>query len=667
MKNLFKILFVFSFFISITNTYGQGANCTDSAIFCSEMNIAPFPAGVNVPSLGSMGCLGLTRNPAWYQMQINQSGNLGIKMYSTPAYDLDFICWGPFDTQRGNCGSLQTTGGVNHGPLSGACPTSFGGYPLGNIVDCSYDPSPTEYIHIQNGIAGKWYILLVTNFSNQPCNIHLETVSCAGNYASTECYYLFDAPKGDTICEGETAHIVVDTILDGVGCTFLWDGPNDFSATTTNDTLFVPNTTMLSGGIYSLTVVTPIGSSTSSKQTSLLVNPRPNIQAATDTICLNETATLIASGAGVGGSYLWRNTLLNTDIGNTDTIHPTPIITDTNYRVIGTNMWGCIDSTTTSVIVASSPIVTVTPSVICSGAIATATSNELVSYSWNTGETTNTLSPTVLTQTQFSVIATNSANCTGTTTLTVNPNPIVEAIGDEICNGETGYVSASGATTYLWSNGLTSAVASVSPNSTTNYSVIGTNEYGCTGTASASIIVNPKPIANFTPNPTLVYIDSAQISFLNTSTGASMYNWDFGDAGVGFSNEQSPDYSYTTLGYHTVSLSVESEFGCKDSIRKQIQVKSPYFFYLPTAFSPDKDGNNEEFCPQGIGVDTKDYTMHIFSRWGELVYSSSTPYNCWDGMYNGIKALPGIYVYKINLRDFDGIQHEYQGQVMLIR
>jgi uncharacterized protein (TIGR02145 family) len=110
---------------------------------------SPEPAALPGPQYS---CLGSQPNPAWFYMQVGTSGNITLKLYSGPSYDIDFICWGPFSSPTGACLLGLTTGAM---------------------VDCSYSGAAVEYCDIPNAIAGQFYILLITNFANHPCEISI--------------------------------------------------------------------------------------------------------------------------------------------------------------------------------------------------------------------------------------------------------------------------------------------------------------------------------------------------------------------------------------------------------------------------------------------------------------------------------------------------------------
>lgn len=83
--------------------------------------------------------------------------------------------------------------------------------------------------------------------------------------------------------------------------------------------------------------------------------------------------------------------------------------------------------------------------------------------------------------------------------------------------------------------------------------------------------------------------------------------------------------------------------------------------YSPTSFTPNGDGKNDIFFSKGLFW--KEYKIDIFNRWGELQFSSSTPYQGWTGE----GATPGIYSFVIRVEDFFGNILRNNGTVTLSR
>jgi gliding motility-associated-like protein len=87
--------------------------------------------------------------------------------------------------------------------------------------------------------------------------------------------------------------------------------------------------------------------------------------------------------------------------------------------------------------------------------------------------------------------------------------------------------------------------------------------------------------------------------------------------------------------------------------------------YLPTAFTPDNDGLNDEFIPKGPKV--FNFEMQIFSRWGDVIFSSDEPFEGWNGLIKGSKAPEGTYIYRLNFEDAVGNKYDQSGSVIVLR
>lgn len=101
-----------------------------------------------------------------------------------------------------------------------------------------------------------------------------------------------------------------------------------------------------------------------------------------------------------------------------------------------------------------------------------------------------------------------------------------------------------------------------------------------------------------------------------------------------------------------------------DSIAKKLIINYMFVLNVPTAFSPNGDGNNDVYGPGGIGIDA--YEMSIYNRWGELVYQSE-PGIPWDGKYAGEYVMDGVYAVYFKVRDYKGRWHYSATTVTVLR
>jgi hypothetical protein len=209
------------------------------------------------------------------------------------------------------------------------------------------------------------------------------------------------------------------------------------------------------------------------------------------------------------------------------------------------------------------PVVTGTTP-ICTGAISTLTASSAISYSWNTGATTSSISATPTVSTTYMVTGTTgTCSATGNFTVVVNPLPNVVASppSGSICMGVSPTLTGSGAANYTWSpGGQTTAAIVVSPTVNTTYTLVGVDANGCSNSAVATITVNPVPVAGATSNSPIC--DMSVLIFTNSSSGATSYSW----SGPNSFTSTAVNPSITTAMYGlndgTYTLTAQSAAGC---------------------------------------------------------------------------------------------------------
>ncbi|MEZ4910997.1 MAG: hypothetical protein R2774_09050 [Saprospiraceae bacterium] len=134
---------------------------------------------------------------------------------------------------------------------------------------------------------------------------------------------------------------------------------------------------------------------------------------------------------------------------------------------------------------------------ICVGEGTTLTASGGSSYAWSTGDSGAIITVSPSSTTSYTVTVTNDKGCVyppQSVTVIVNPLPNGSISGDtEICIGESTTLTANGGSSYAWSTGDSGASITVSPSSTTSYTVTVTSDKGCVSTTSVTVIVNPLP------------------------------------------------------------------------------------------------------------------------------------------------------------------------------
>lgn len=483
----------------------------------------------------------------------------------------------------------------------------------------------------------------------------------SGGFFSTMTHTVTINPKptvqvNDTsVCKGDTA------VLTASGATtYAWN--NGLTAGAIKKVAPLVTTSYIVTGTNSFGCI--------NKDTALVtINPNPIITVTSDSICIGDSAIITAFG---GISYHWTPT------GSyTNPLIISPLVT-TLYKVIGTNTFGCKDSTTTKVVVNPNPIIHVTNDTICLNTIATLTASGAQTYVWgNNLSTSNPFHVSPIVTTTYIVVGTDINNCIGKDSgkVFVNLPPVITVDSADICAGLTATLTVSGGNNlaYYWLNdNSTFNPYHASPAVTTVYTVVATDIHGCKDTASGLITVHPKPVPNFSPNPTIVTTDAPNVVFTDQSTFAYSWLWNFGDptSSNDTSTIQYPNHSYNTSGEYNIWLVVTSDFGCMDSTYRKVLVQMPNSFYIPNSLITSN--SNPDVCifkPKGTGIDLTKYQMIIFDRWGKEIFSTTDFEQGWNGKMNNVGDFlsNGVYVYYIKYKEIYGQYRERTGSVTLIR
>lgn len=400
-----------------------------------------------------------------------------------------------------------------------------------------------------------------------------------------------------------------------------------------------------------------------------------------DVYCTGDEATLIPQVTGGIGiyTYLWDNG------ETTETITVSPANT-TTYSVDVTD--ACLATTesgsgTVNVPVYPPPTIVTIPdtTVLCPNTpvqlFAEAQNGEgMFTYIWEENGNTIGNSPVInvspMTTTTYTVTATDGCGATisddvvftvttPVLTFTMSPDQL-------ICPGDTTTIWAEaqgglGDFTYYWySTGETTNEITVSPQSTTTYTVAiedGCHTYYLDGETTVNVI---RPFASFnvlTSEP----MQGLPVSFQNNSDGSVAWIWDFNNGET--STQHSPNTTYNEWGWQEVELVAINEIGCTDTLRRMVYIKPEFYVYIPNTFTPDQNRFNNTFKVSSIGATEMEF--YIFNRWGDLIYYTTDIYFEWDGTYKGKIIADNTLVYKAKITDKEGIPHEYYGTINVLK
>lgn len=318
----------------------------------------------------------------------------------------------------------------------------------------------------------------------------------------------------------------------------------------------------------------------------------------------------------------------------------------------------------------------------CDGRI-TINDPDAVAYSVDAGFTwrSNNIFSNLCAQAAPYTVAIRDINgCVDTQTVNMNqPPPLEVSISPDtiICLNKPAILTAAmiGGTPpygYQWAHGKTTQTITEIPQvGYTPYSVVVTDANGCWVQGETSVTLYPQPKADFdfTPGPeTDIFRTLIEFENQSTSSGPLLYEWYFDVLGT--SNLRDDFFEFPAEGgkWYTNCLKIENENGCRDSICKDLYVNFETLVYVPNTFTPDADGVNDEFLPITEGLNPEDYTLYIFNRWGDLIFTTSKLTEGWDGTHEGTKVKQDSYVWRIVAKRLsDDSVFEQIGHVNLLR
>jgi gliding motility-associated-like protein len=294
----------------------------------------------------------------------------------------------------------------------------------------------------------------------------------------------------------------------------------------------------------------------------------------------------------------------------------------------------------------------------CTGGTTTLTASGGTSYTWTDagGANIGNSASVTVAQGTYTVEIADASGCTDdeTVTVTESTNLTVTIAGIlTYCEGANTTLTASGGTSYVWSDGSTSAAISATDGS---YTVTATDG-GCSGTATAD--VTEIPVAPFRLGSDVTScVDSLVI--LDAGSGYTTYAWNSGE------NTQ----TIATLSSGQYTATVTDANGCETEATVNVVfnecLTDSFTIYIPNAFSPNSDRDNDAFRIYGTNI--TDLDLRIFNRWGQQIFDANGLNSSWNGItYNLIEAEMGVYAYVVDISLQSGYKETFRGIVTLVR
>ena len=399
---------------------------------------------------------------------------------------------------------------------------------------------------------------------------------------------------------------------------------------------------------------------------------------------IDGTATIVPTG-GDGGPYniVWSNG----QTGDTATG-----LAPTEYTVSITDGLGCESVPFTITIGEPTPLqlaITDTIDISCSGdangsiQVAPIGGNAgLFTYEW-TPNTTNTLNTAVqLSPGTYSVTVTDIKGCTATNeALIEEPSPIYFEYTqpeEPLCFGDAtvfgiDLITGGGGEPYIYTiDGFNYQSSNqASPVLAGDYTILITDSLGCEIEEELIITQPAEIIVDLGPDVEIQLGESYEIIPTVTPLGAlDVLEW---TPATWLSCDTCFNPIATPLDDQVYTLTVVDSDGCFGSDDIFIDIDPNRNVFIPNAFTPNADGANDFFAPYiGPGVENIN-SIHVFDRWGELVYFTQNfvpdgiGNNGWDGTLGGKLMNTGVFVYVIEVAFSDNELRTYKGDVTLLR
>ncbi len=496
---------------------------------------------------------------------------------------------------------------------------------------------------------------------------------------------------GDGVsCLGES----VDFIDISSSNTTIWD--YDFGDGVGSSTVQHPNYTYTSPGVFSVTLnaTSDMGCETNIIK-DVIIHATPVVDFATEDHCEGKGNVFVDLSSVANGSIALVEYDFNDGFTSNDSVVTHVFngygVFDVRLTAISTE--GCRGSQVKTSEVFANPVVDFVAEQFCKGEptlfndFSFVPNADIISYDWRFGlegfstikNTMHSFSSDGVFEVNLSIASDRGCESVLSKKITIYKFPSVNfnilsdvCLGDEV---QVSYLSDSDdANIVQWNYNFGDGNSSAEKNPTHTYNYISSFDIGLEVISSAGckndtiipavIQVHPKPISEFQASALFTSELHSEISFLNQSEGATFFVWSFDNGDYSF--EENPTYNFNNIQNYNVSLTATNDIGCSSEIIKTVQINPEYTFFIPDAFSPNGDGLNDVFLPQGKRISS--FEMQVLDRWGGVIFESESIDLGWDGNnYSGEKLDDGIYLYQIILYDVNERLWVYNGELSLMR
>lgn len=538
-----------SFSVTISNTPGPSVTISTTNASCGNANGI---ATANV--IGGTSPFSYSWNTTPVQTTQTISG-LSAGIYTVTVTDYNNCIGTASDTINNSTGLVLTLSSTN-----ASCGTNNGSataVPNGTApYTYSWNTSPVQTTQTATGLAAGTYTVDVIDDAGCSAteNITISTTSPP----------MVTVTQTNNTCFGSCNASALANVSGGTApYSYLWSN-NQTTSSISN----------LCSGPYSVQITDSDGCS----DTFSFTITEPSAISITSSVVhetcnnVNGSASVTVSGGTPGYSYQW----------NTNPIQTTATASNLSagiYTCTVTDANSCVETTTVTINNTGNISLTASANqTICEGttvgiSVTTSGGSSPYNFSWSHGATTSSTNVSPIVTTTYTVTVTDATGCTNSdsTLIIVDPAPVTTVSADDtICSGENTVLTASGGTSYLWSNGATSSSITVSPSSTTSFTVKAIDG-GCEGNlAQVTVYVQAMPTVVMTASPTQVLLSQGgTINFYSSGSNATGFLWNFGDGNS--STQANPVHSYLLPGIFNVTLNTSiGNCSAVDSINVEV-------------------------------------------------------------------------------------------------
>lgn len=446
--------------------------------------------------------------------------------------------------------------------------------------------------------------------------------------------------KDTTLCPGRTLSL---NVQDVAAIQYTWqDG-------STNATF-----TVNAPGIYTVTLEDNCGNV---KRDTIQVRYYEVITSITlgsdTTLCPNETITLNATHRAAK-LYRWqdgstKSTFLVTQPGIYN-VEVTDSCGNTVSDAMEVKYFGTIQSVNLGRDTSLCPNTTI---------ILNALDAAAVTYRWQDGSTAPNFE--VKSDGIYAVTVSDNCNNIFSDSIQITYYQLIDSINigsrdTTLCVGETLTLNATNKASgsYLWQDGKTTATYTVTQPGI--YQIKVSDNCGNSASDEIRIRYNDVPkVTNLVTDTTIC--ENTTYPLNATAATATFYRWQDGSTKAIYPAKEPGIYIVTVgnvCGDETYWIQIQTEY-C-----------GPCRTFVPNAFSPNNDGNNDRF-EISSECNFTHYELRVFNRWGAQVFSSITPWTFWDGTANGTELTNGVYVWQLRYKADDGTERTMTGDVLLMK